>query len=167
MRQLFELEDEIVSIEEVGEVSTLDLEVTGNNLFYANGILTHNSAIQESHFDASHIAGGISKFNTADNVMAIFSSPALREVGEYELQLLKTRSSAGVGHKITLAYDTTNMRISNKDGSPAVKHPPAMLARPLQQLKPTTRQEASPQAEGEPAKVRTSVLQLAGEMSNR
>jgi hypothetical protein len=30
----------IVSIEEVGEVDMIDIEVTGNRLFYANDILT-------------------------------------------------------------------------------------------------------------------------------
>ena len=35
--------DEIVSIEEVGTVDTVDISVSGDNLFYCNGILTKNS----------------------------------------------------------------------------------------------------------------------------
>ena len=38
----------IVSIEEVGEVDMIDIEVTGNRLFYANDILTHNSGYGNS-----------------------------------------------------------------------------------------------------------------------
>ena len=34
--------DEIVSIEEVGTVDTVDISVSGDNLFYCNGILTKN-----------------------------------------------------------------------------------------------------------------------------
>lgn len=35
--------DEIVSIESVGELETTDISVSGDNLFYCNGILTKNS----------------------------------------------------------------------------------------------------------------------------
>lgn len=37
------IHDEIVSIEKLGKRKTVDIEVTGNHLFYANGVLTHNS----------------------------------------------------------------------------------------------------------------------------
>jgi intein/homing endonuclease len=37
--------DEVVSIEYVGEQETFDLSVDGDNLFVANGILTHNSML--------------------------------------------------------------------------------------------------------------------------
>lgn len=36
--------DEIVSIVRVGIKKTIDIEVSGDKLFYCNGILTHNSA---------------------------------------------------------------------------------------------------------------------------
>ena len=36
--------DEIVSIRKVGIRRTVDIEVDGDHLFFANGILTHNSA---------------------------------------------------------------------------------------------------------------------------
>lgn len=38
------IEDEIISIEELGEEITYDIEVSDDHLFLANGILTHNSA---------------------------------------------------------------------------------------------------------------------------
>ncbi len=76
----------------------------------------NRKGIQEQNFDASHTAGGISKFNTADNVMAIFTSPSLKERGEYQIQFLKTRSSSGVGSKVSLAYNIENMRITDFDG---------------------------------------------------
>lgn len=37
------LKDKIVSITEIGDGELLDIEVSNNNLFYANGLLTHNS----------------------------------------------------------------------------------------------------------------------------
>lgn len=68
---------------------------------------------EEIEFDHSHIAGGISKINTADNVIAIFTTMTMRENGRYQVQLLKTRSSAGTGVKIDLKYNLATMRISD------------------------------------------------------
>jgi hypothetical protein len=75
----------------------------------------NRSAVAEVEFDHSHIAGGISKIQTADNVIGIFTSNAMRERGQYQLQLLKTRSSSGVGSKINLVFDRDSLRISDSD----------------------------------------------------
>jgi hypothetical protein len=40
---LLEYNDEIVSIEEVGDLETIDISVSGDSLFYCNDILTKNS----------------------------------------------------------------------------------------------------------------------------
>lgn len=74
----------------------------------------NRQSVDAQEFDHSHIAGGISKINTADNVFAIFTSNNMKERGVYQLQFLKTRSAGAVGHKIELAYDTEALRI--KDG---------------------------------------------------
>jgi hypothetical protein len=111
--ELVEEWDEIVSIEPIGFEDTLDINVTGNKLFYANGILTHNCAVEEVEFDHSHISGGISKIQTADNVFGIFTSRAMRERGRYQLQLMKTRSSSGVGQKIDLDFNLESLRITD------------------------------------------------------
>ena len=73
--------DEIILIEEIGVVETIDIEVDGDHLFYANDILTHNSAINSSDYDHAHIGGGLSKIQTADNVIGIFTSRAMKERG--------------------------------------------------------------------------------------
>ena len=116
MCEIFENEidwDEIASIEYVGVEETIDINVTNDRLFFANGILTHNSAVEEIEFDHSHISGGISKINTADNVFGIFTSRAMRERGKYQLQLMKTRSSSGVGQKVELDFDVNSLRITD------------------------------------------------------
>jgi hypothetical protein len=71
----------------------------------------NRSAVDEVEFDHSHISGGISKINTADNVFGIFTSRAMRERGKYQIQLLKTRSSNGVGMKVDLDFDVNSLRI--------------------------------------------------------
>lgn len=71
----------------------------------------NRGAVEEVEFDHTHISGGLSKIQTADNVFGIFTSRQLRERGRYQIQLMKTRSSSGVGQKIELAFDLETLRI--------------------------------------------------------
>jgi archaellum biogenesis ATPase FlaH len=80
----------------------------------------NRGAVEEVEFDHSHISGGLSKIQTADNVFGIFTSRAMREHGRYQIQLMKTRSSSGVGMKIDLAFDVDTLRISDLDEDDAV-----------------------------------------------
>ena len=77
----------------------------------------NRAAVEEIEFDHSHIAGGISKINTADNVIGIFTSRAMRERGRYQIQFMKTRSSSGVGQKVDLEFDNNSLRIRDCDES--------------------------------------------------
>jgi KaiC/GvpD/RAD55 family RecA-like ATPase len=76
----------------------------------------NRSAVEEIEFDHSHISGGISKINTADNVVGIFTSRAMKERGKYQIQCMKSRSSTGVGQKIDLEYNIETMRITDEGG---------------------------------------------------
>jgi len=73
----------------------------------------NRGAVEEVEFDHSHISGGLSKIQTADNVIGIFTSRAMRERGRYQLQLMKTRSSSGVGMKIDLEFNIDTLRITD------------------------------------------------------
>jgi archaellum biogenesis ATPase FlaH len=73
----------------------------------------NRGAVEEVEFDHSHISGGLSKIQTADNVFGIFTSRAMRERGKYQIQLMKTRSSSGVGMKIDLEFDIDSLRITD------------------------------------------------------
>ena len=81
--------------------------VTGSQL--------NRGATDEMEFNHGHIAGGISKIFTADNVFGIFTSRHMKENGRYQLQAMKTRSSSGVGQKIDLGYDIDTLKIFNLD----------------------------------------------------
>ena len=83
------------------------------NILCATASQLNRASIQEQDFDASHIAGGISKINTADNVLAILTTAAMKDRGEYQIQFLKTRSSSGVGQKIFLKIDSNTLRIQD------------------------------------------------------
>lgn len=86
------------------------------NVLFITASQLNRGAVDEVEFDHSHISGGISKINTADNVFGIFTSRAMRERGKYQLQLLKTRSSSGVGNKVDLDYDVNSLRIVDAGG---------------------------------------------------
>ena len=83
------------------------------NILMITASQLNRGAVEEIEFDHSHISGGLSKINTADNVFGIFTSRAMRERGRYQLQLMKTRSSSGVGMKVDLVYDLENLRITD------------------------------------------------------
>ena len=71
----------------------------------------NRAAVEEIEFDHSHISGGLSKIQTADNVIGIFTSRAMKERGRYQIQFMKTRSSSGVGQKVDLEFDVDSLRI--------------------------------------------------------
>jgi len=83
------------------------------NILMITASQLNRGAVEEIEFDHSHIAGGLSKINTADNVFGIFTSRAMRERGRYQLQLMKTRSSSGVGMKVDLEFDLESLRITD------------------------------------------------------
>ena len=73
----------------------------------------NRAAVEEIEFDHSHISGGLSKIMTADNVIGIFTSRAMKERGRYQIQFMKTRSSSGVGQKVDLEFNVDTLRISD------------------------------------------------------
>jgi KaiC/GvpD/RAD55 family RecA-like ATPase len=73
----------------------------------------NRAAVEEIEFDHSHISGGLSKIMTADNVIGIFTSRAMKERGRYQIQFMKTRSSSGVGQKVELEFNVDTLRITD------------------------------------------------------
>ena len=94
------------------------------NIIFVTASQLNRSAVEEIEFDHSMISGGISKINTADNVFGIFTSRSMRERGQYQIQLMKTRSSSGVGQKIELAFDNETLRISDPGTSDVTSSTP-------------------------------------------
>lgn len=102
------------------ELRNLAMEL---NMIFVTASQLNRGAVEEIEFDHSHISGGLSKIQTADNVFGIFTSRAMRERGRYQLQLMKTRSSSGVGQKVDLGYNVDTLRITDlgedEDDSPS------------------------------------------------
>ena len=81
----------------------------------------NRASVEEIEFDHSHISGGLSKIQTADNVIGIFTSRAMKERGRYQIQFMKTRSSSGVGQKVDLEFDVDSLRIRDLADDPEYK----------------------------------------------
>ena len=82
-----------------------------SQMLLATASQLNRASVEEIEFDHSHIAGGLSKIQTADNVIGIFTSRAMKERGRYQIQFMKTRSSSGVGQKVDLEFDVDSLRI--------------------------------------------------------
>lgn len=76
MESLINFNDEVVSVEDAGDIELMDITVTRDNLFYANGILTKNSM-------------GIP--NTADLMLSISRTEELDGLGQILWKQLKNR----------------------------------------------------------------------------
>lgn len=107
----------------------------------------NRAAVEEIEFDHHHIAGGLSKIQTADNVVGIFTSTAMRERGRYQIQFMKTRSSSGVGSKVDLKFDPNTLRIEDLEegDEDAVTATSSALLEQLKRSGTIKAQEAEPQ----------------------
>lgn len=146
------------------ELRNLSMEL---NTITVTASQLNRGAVEEIEFDHSHISGGISKIQTADNVIGIFTSRAMRERGRYQIQLMKTRSSSGVGSKIDLEFDIETLRITDLEGGESDSST-AQASNVVNNLKRsgTVKQVAEapvPKAETESTKLRQFLNNLGGE----
>ena len=88
---------------------------TQGGYLFATASQLNRAAVESVEFDHSHISGGLSKIQTADNVIGIFNSMTMRERGRVQIQFMKTRSSSAVGTKVELEFDTISLRIKDLD----------------------------------------------------
>jgi len=105
----------ILKIEELDEREMIDIEVSGNHLFYANNILTHNSSSDVDLTDTSESFGLPA---TADLMFAIISSEELENLGQIMIKQLKNRYNDPTLHKrFVLGIDRAKMRLYDVDQS--------------------------------------------------
>lgn len=96
-------DDEIVSIDEVGTLDTVDISVSGDNLFYCNGILTKNSF-------------GVPA--TVDFMAAIISNEELVKLNQFVfIQLASRYGDVNYYKRFTVGVDKSKMRLYNSEES--------------------------------------------------
>jgi len=99
----------ILKIEEIGEREMVDIEVSGNHLFYANAILTHNSSSDVELTDTSESFGLPA---TADLMFALISTEELESLGQILVKQLKNRyNDLNVYKRFVVGIDRAKMRL--------------------------------------------------------
>ena len=99
----------ILKIEELDEREMIDIEVSGNHLFYANNVLTHNSNSDVELTDTSESFGLPA---TADLMFALISTEELEGLGQILVKQLKNRYNDPTIHKrFVVGIDRAKMRL--------------------------------------------------------
>lgn len=80
----------------------------------------NRSGVDAEEFDHSHIAGGISKVNTADNLIYLDAPKSKKEKGQFDVVYGKLRTAKGTGKRVKLKYNNDTMRMNNYDDIPDV-----------------------------------------------
>ena len=105
----------ILKIEELDEREMIDIEVSGNHLFYANNILTHNSSSDVELTDTSESFGLPA---TADLMFALISTEDLEGLGQILVKQLKNRYNDPTIHKrFVVGIDRAKMRLYDVEQS--------------------------------------------------
>jgi hypothetical protein len=101
--------EEIINIEEIDERPAIDIEVSGNHLFYANDILTHNSNSDVELTDTSESFGLPA---TADFMFALISTEELEKLGQILVKQLKNRYNDPSQHRrFVIGVDKSKMKL--------------------------------------------------------
>jgi hypothetical protein len=99
----------ILKIEELDERELIDIEVSGNHLFYANDILTHNSSSDVELTDTSESFGLPA---TADLMFALISTEELEGLGQLMVKQLKNRyNDPTMNKRFIIGIDRAKMRL--------------------------------------------------------
>ena len=105
----------ILKIEELDERELIDIEVSGNHLFYANAILTHNSSSDVELTDTSESFGLPA---TADLMFALISTEELEELGQIMVKQLKNRyNDPTIYKRFVVGIDRAKMRLYDVEQS--------------------------------------------------
>lgn len=104
--------DEIVEIIEIGDEETIDIEVSGNRLFFANDILTHNSGYDNGDMDLTNTSESIGLPQTVDAMFALISTEDLESMGQIMIKQLKNRwNDLSYYRRFVIGIDRSKMRL--------------------------------------------------------
>ena len=105
----------ILKIEELDEREMIDIEVSGNHLFYANDILTHNSSSDVEITDTSESFGLPA---TADFLVALISTEELEGLNQIMIKQLKNRyGDKSINKRFVVGIDRAKMRLYDVEQS--------------------------------------------------
>lgn len=110
--------DEIISIKKIGRRETVDITVSGDNLFFANDILTHNSGATTSEAEMTDTSDSFGIAFTADLLLALISTEELEQMNQILIKQLKNRyAPLDRYRKFVVGVDRSKMRVYDVDQS--------------------------------------------------
>ena len=116
-------EDPIVNIEiEEYEEETVDIMVDNStHLFFANGILTHNSEFDSTDLSMNSASESSGLIATVDGMFGIIQDPLMYSNNEYKLKVLANRDEGYKNSYTKFNVDYTYMRIT-QDPNSQIQH---------------------------------------------
>ena len=118
-------EDEIISINSLGKRKTIDITTNGNNLFFANDILTHNSGHSSSDFGMEDTSESFGLPMTADLFLALIQTDELAEQNQIVVKQLKNRlNDLNYLKRFIIGVDKTRMKLYDVEMSEQSKIKP-------------------------------------------
>ena len=103
-------------IEKLDEQDTIDICVSDDNLFLANEILTHNSAMGVANPGMETISESYATGCTSDAMVSIFQSDEDREMGIIRFGMMKNRfGPRGMQQPMRIDYKTLSIEQSDCD----------------------------------------------------
>lgn len=110
-RNNINLKDKAIA-EELREIAR-DRTHNGKRTMIMSANQITKDALSEMEFTLSNIAGGTTLVQTCDNLFSVRTNPAMKQAGEYEIKILKSRNSGATDKKFKVAYNKESLLISN------------------------------------------------------
>jgi len=105
--------EKIALIELVGEEELYDIEVSHDHLFYANDILTHNSAYNNLEAGNESVSESMKTLHTLDSAFLILQTQEMKEAGKLKIVFTKNRFS-GITKSFEIGFDYNHFRFEDK-----------------------------------------------------
>lgn len=114
--------DEILEIIPLEEMELIDIETDGDHLFYANGILTHNSSAASTDPNMDGVAESFSSMFTCDFALAIVAPQELKEKDQILGKQLKNRfSDMNLKGKFLIGFNRQKMQFYDVTDSETIE----------------------------------------------
>ena len=111
--------DKIISIiKNIGTTPTVDITTDGNQLFYANGILTHNSGSTSSDLGLEDTSESFGLPASSDIFFALISTEELADMNQMMVKQLKNRyGDINKYRRFVIGVDRAKMKLFNTEQS--------------------------------------------------
>ena len=116
LKEHVDFNDEIVSIEEIEPQEMVDISLDGNNVFFANDVLIHNCAVnQTENVDNSKLSDSIGTAMIADFILFLLQSEEMKANKTMILKVTKNRFNGRTDQWI-MDIDYSKMRFKDHVG---------------------------------------------------